>query len=185
MRRAFSPGEERAARAGHGRDSGRCPQHRGRCRSGQVSAGPRHPIGRRRARHRRGGGHAARRFLPDDPGGPGCVLRRGDRGAAPARRAAAGAGDDHLRRQERLSGGSCAGARAGRRHLYRTRAAYPAQIGFGVRRSAAALPAMASPRRSSRPARRSSTRPTTRATCTRPLPPISESSATPSSCSAN
>ena len=35
-----------------------------------------------------------------------------------------------------------------------------------------------------RPARRSSTRPTTRATCTRPSPPISGSSATPSSCSA-
>jgi len=38
--------EERAARAGHGRGPGRCPQHRGRCRSGQVSTGPHDPFGR-------------------------------------------------------------------------------------------------------------------------------------------
>ena len=51
--------------------------------------------------------------------------------------------------------------------------------------SGAALPATASPPRYSRPARSTSTRPTTRATCTRPSPPISAFSATPSWCSAN
>jgi acetolactate synthase-1/2/3 large subunit len=40
--------------------------------------------------------------------------------------ALASAGDDHLRRQERLPGGSRAGARTRRGHLYRARPAHPA-----------------------------------------------------------
>jgi len=58
----------------------------------------------------------------------GRILCRGDRRAAASRRASRSAGDDDLRRQERVSGGSRAGARARRRHLHRARAAYPAQV---------------------------------------------------------
>ena len=178
-------GEERPAGPGHGGSAGRCPQHRRECRSERVPAGSDHPVGRRRARHRRGGAHAARRLLPDDPRRAGRLLCRGHRGIAAAGRAAAGAGHDDLRRQERLSGGPRIGARARRRHLYRARPAFPAQIGSGAGRRLQLYQAWHRHPRHCRPARRSSTRPTTRATCTRLSPPISGFSATPSSCSAN
>ena len=128
------PGEKRAVGAGHGRGAGRCDRHRGRCRPEHASPGSRHPVRRRRARHRRRRKNAARRLLSDDPRGSGRLLCRSDRGAAPAGRTAAGAGHDHLRRQERLSRGPRTGARAGRRHLYRTRPPFPAQIRPGAGR---------------------------------------------------
>ena len=128
------PGEKRAVGAGHGGGAGRCDRHRGRYRPEHASPGSRHPVRRRRARHRRRRKNAARRLLSDDPRGSGRLLCRSDRGTAPAGRTAAGAGHDHLRRQERLSRGPCIGARAGRRHLYRTRPPFPAQIRPGAGR---------------------------------------------------
>ena len=138
-------------------------QRRGQRRPGQVSTGPRDALGRRHARYRRGGGHAACGFLPDDPRGAGRALRRGHRRTAAAGRAAAGAGDDHLRRQERLPGGSRAGARTRRRHFTGPgrhilhKSDLVLGIGCSFTKHGIATPAF-------HPARRSSTRPTTRAT---------------------
>ena len=84
MRRAFAQVKNGRHGPGHGRGAGRCPQHRCSRRSERVPAGSRHPVGRRRARHRRGGAHAARRLLPDDPRRAGRLLCRGDRRAAAA-----------------------------------------------------------------------------------------------------
>ena len=99
-------------------------------RSGQVHgrSAPT-PLGRRSARHRRGGEDAARGVLPDDPRRAGGLLRRGDRRAAAARRIAAGPGDDDLRRQERLSRRTTRW-RSGRAAALFTgpRPPYPAQI---------------------------------------------------------
>ena len=128
------PGEKRPLRSGHGRGAGRYCRRRGRNRSERPPAGPHHPIGRRCARHRRGGEDAARRRLSVDPRRAGRLLCRGDPRAAPACRIAASAGDDDLRRQERLSRRPRAGARGGWRHLYRARPPFPAQIRPGAGR---------------------------------------------------
>ena len=179
------PGQKRAPRAGHGRGAGRRHRHRGRCRPGPAPAGARDPLGRPTARRRRGRKDAARRLLPDDPRRAGRVLRRGDRRAAAAGRIAAGPGHDDVRRQERLSRGPRAGARAGRRHLHRTRPPYPAQIRPGAGRRLQLYPPRHRHPGVPDPARSTSTRPTTPATCTRLSPPISGCSATPSSSSAS
>ena len=156
-----------------------------RCRSERVPAGSRHPLGRRRPRHRGGGAPAARRLLPDDPRRAGRLLCRSHRRVAAVGRTAAGAGHDDLRRQERLSGGPRIGARARRRHLYRARPAFPAQIGSGAGRRLQLYQAWHRHPRIAVRQEDHPSRPTIRATCTRPLPPILGISATPSSCSAN
>ena len=117
--------------------------------------------------------------------GQGVFYAQATRRTAAARRAAAGAGHDDIRRQERLSGGPSPWRSGPAAAPSPGPAAISCTNRIWCSASAAASPGTASPRRSCRPARRSSTRPTTRATCTRPSPPTRRSSATPSSCSAS
>ena len=107
----------------------------------ELQAGEGHEPGGQPARHRARPRGAARGAAAGDPRRAGRAVRRGDVAELlRARRASADPGHDHARGQERLPGGSSAGARhrRRRRHVRPGRITSCLEAGPRARRSAAA-----------------------------------------------